>query len=208
MQNRMVDMFGLEFPIFAFSHCRDVVAAVTNAGGMGVLGAPYFTPEERELELQWLDDHCDGKPYGVDIVMPMSSAAKNLESVDIDLDNLEEEREKMIPQEHRDFVERLLDEHHVPPLPADAPPVKKLIGWTDTGARNHVEATPSGRERSPASRRGSCARRGPRHGMTPPTPTRCRCRCSSCSKPRRATGSREPAPPSSRSHRSARSWVG
>lgn len=141
MRNRMCDMFGLEFPIFAFSHCRDVVAAVTNAGGMGVLGALYFTPEELELELRWLDDHCNGKPYGVDIVMPMSSAAKNLESMDLEPENLEAELEKMIPQEHRDFVERILEEHHVPPLPSDAPPIKKLIGWTDTGAQSHVEVS-------------------------------------------------------------------
>ena len=32
-------MLGVEFPICAFSHCRDVVAAVSNAGGFGILGA-------------------------------------------------------------------------------------------------------------------------------------------------------------------------
>lgn len=141
MKNRMCEMFGLEFPIFAFSHCRDVVAAVTNAGGMGVLGALYFTPEELEIELAWLDEHCDGKPYGVDVVMPMSSAAKQLEANDIDPANLEGELDRMIPKEHRDFVEHLLEEHHVPELPADGPPIKRLIGWTDTGARGHVEVS-------------------------------------------------------------------
>src|SRR5215471_2724153 len=70
MQTQLARDLGLEFPIFAFSHCRDVVAAVTRAGGMGVLGALYFTPEEPEIELNWIDEHCDGKPYGVDLVMP------------------------------------------------------------------------------------------------------------------------------------------
>ncbi|GAA3131622.1 hypothetical protein GCM10020001_062290 [Nonomuraea salmonea] len=72
MRTRVTDMFGIELPIFAFSHCRDVVAAVSKAGGMGVLGALYFTPEELEMELKWIDDHVDGRPYGVDVVMPAS----------------------------------------------------------------------------------------------------------------------------------------
>ena len=73
MKNRLTEMFGIEFPIFAFSHCRDVVAAVTNAGGMGVLGALAFTDEQLELELNWIDEHVDGKPYGVDVVMPVKT---------------------------------------------------------------------------------------------------------------------------------------
>ena len=70
MRTRLAREMGLEFPIFAFSHCRDVVAAVSRAGGMGVLGALYFTPDELEIELKWIDEHVDGKPYGVDLVMP------------------------------------------------------------------------------------------------------------------------------------------
>ena len=70
MHTRVCDELGIEFPIFAFSHCRDVVAAVSRAGGVGVLGALYFTPDELEMELDWIDEHVDGKPYGVDLVMP------------------------------------------------------------------------------------------------------------------------------------------
>ena len=70
MQTQLARDLGIEFPIFAFSHCRDVVAAVSRAGGMGVLGALYFTPDELEIELKWIDEHVDGKPYGVDLVMP------------------------------------------------------------------------------------------------------------------------------------------
>src|SRR5581483_2729289 len=55
VRTRVCDMFGIEVPIFAFSHCRDVVAAVSKAGGLGVLGAATITPEELELELEWLD---------------------------------------------------------------------------------------------------------------------------------------------------------
>ena len=71
MKNELCEQFGIEFPIFAFSHCRDVVAAVTNAGGMGVLGALAFSDDQLELELKWIDEHVDGKPYGVDVVMPV-----------------------------------------------------------------------------------------------------------------------------------------
>src|SRR5437868_3394384 len=68
--NVMRDLVGVDFPLFAFSHCRDVVAAVSRAGGFGVLGGASFTPESLEMELAWIDDHVDGKPYGVDILVP------------------------------------------------------------------------------------------------------------------------------------------
>ena len=60
-------MLGIDFPLLAFSHCRDVVAAVSRAGGFGVLGATGFTPDQLERELKWIDDHIDGKPYGIDV---------------------------------------------------------------------------------------------------------------------------------------------
>src|SRR6266496_5560937 len=64
------ERLGIELPIFAFSHCRDVVAAVSKAGGYGVLGALAYSPDQLEIELNWIDDHVDGMPYGVDTVMP------------------------------------------------------------------------------------------------------------------------------------------
>ena len=60
MQNRLCEMFGIEFPIFAFTHCRDVAAAVSRAGGLGVLGAWAFSPDQLEIELNWIDEHVDG----------------------------------------------------------------------------------------------------------------------------------------------------
>jgi NAD(P)H-dependent flavin oxidoreductase YrpB (nitropropane dioxygenase family) len=114
VRSPICDTLGIEFPIFAFSHCRDVIAAVSRAGGFGVLGALAFTPEELEIELNWIDEHVDGKPYGVDIVMPAKYVGKG-GGDEAALANLED----MIPQEHRDFVEQLLERHHVPPLPED-----------------------------------------------------------------------------------------
>jgi NAD(P)H-dependent flavin oxidoreductase YrpB (nitropropane dioxygenase family) len=138
MHTRVCDELGIEFPIFAFSHCRDVVAAVSRAGGVGVLGALYFTPEELEMELDWIDEHVDGKPYGVDLVMPATllEAARGSEN---DAAQLEEDLEKMIPPENRDFVEKVLADHGVPPLPEDAPKAHHLLGWTDTTGRAQLD---------------------------------------------------------------------
>jgi NAD(P)H-dependent flavin oxidoreductase YrpB (nitropropane dioxygenase family) len=107
------DKFGIEFPIFAFSHCRDVVAAVSRAGGFGVLGALAFTPAELEIELAWIDDHIDGKPYGVDLVMPANYVGKGGKQPD------EHELRAMIPQEHWDYVDKILADYDIPQLPDD-----------------------------------------------------------------------------------------
>ena len=74
MQNDLCKMFGIEFPIFAFTHCRDVAAAVSRAGGLGVLGALGFDAEQLEFELSWMDEHVNGQPYAVDVVLPVVSA--------------------------------------------------------------------------------------------------------------------------------------
>ena len=70
MKSPICDMLGIEFPLLAFSHCRDVVAAVSRAGGFGVLGATAHSPDSLEQELRWIDDHVDGKPYGIDVLIP------------------------------------------------------------------------------------------------------------------------------------------
>jgi NAD(P)H-dependent flavin oxidoreductase YrpB (nitropropane dioxygenase family) len=134
MQTQLARDLGLEFPIFAFSHCRDVVAAVSRAGGMGVLGALYFTPEELEIELRWIDEHVDGKPYGVDLVMP----AKVQLPEGVTADELEGQLEEMISSEHRDFVEKVLAEYDVLPLPDDVQRGHHLLGWTDATARPQI----------------------------------------------------------------------
>ena len=136
MRTRATEMFGLELPIFAFSHCRDVVAAVSKAGGLGVLGALAFSPEQLEIELNWIDDHVDGKPYGVDVVMPASYAGAGGE---LDPDRMEDQLADMIPQAHKDFIEQVLDEYNVPPLGDDGDEHTGLLGWTYGGARPQVD---------------------------------------------------------------------
>ena len=126
---------GIETPIFAFTYQPEVAAAVTRAGGLGVLGAVRFSADELAEALDYLDKETDGKPYGVDVVMPATS-----EKVDAaETSELLAKLEAMIPQEHRDFIERVLDEHGIPPLPEGEEVPRGLLGWTDSAARSQVD---------------------------------------------------------------------
>ena len=111
MRTPLCIKLGCELPIFAFSHCRDVVVEVTKAGGFGVLGASTFSPEQLEQELRWIDEHVAGKPYGVDVIIPVNYDKGSERSTE-DLDS-------MIPDAHRAFMNKLLDDAGVPPLPDD-----------------------------------------------------------------------------------------
>ena len=102
MKSQICKILNIEFPLVAFSHCRDVVAAVSKAGGMGVLGAVGLSPEKLETELNWIDENIDGKPYGVDVLVPNTYVGKgeNLSTNDL---------REMIPQEHREFRADILE---------------------------------------------------------------------------------------------------
>src|SRR5690606_21313211 len=121
----LCEQFGIDFPLFAFSHCRDVVAAVTNAGGFGVLGATAYTPEQLDRELSWIDEQVNGKPYGADIIVPAKFEGKG--EKDVTAQKLADR----IPQQYRDFINELLAAHDIEPEP------KPKLGGTslsgDTG---------------------------------------------------------------------------
>ena len=106
MKSPICEMFEIEFPLVAFSHCRDVVVAVSKAGGMGVLGAVGHTPEMLEQDLKWIDDNIDGKPYGVDVLVPNNFEGKGSSMTSEDLRN-------MIPQEYRDFRADVLKQYDI-----------------------------------------------------------------------------------------------
>ena len=107
MKSPICEMLGIAFPLLAFSHCRDVVAAVSRAGGFGVLGATAHSPETLEQELRWIDDHVDGKPYGIDVLIPenISTAGEK----DVTWKSLE----RRITPEHRAFTRSLLKKYGV-----------------------------------------------------------------------------------------------
>ena len=106
MKSAVCEMLGIEFPLLAFSHCRDVVAAVSRAGGMGVFGAVRYSPEQLREELTWIDDHCGGKPYGVDLIVPNRFEGKGEERDSVDL-------VKALPLSHRDFISGVLQAHDI-----------------------------------------------------------------------------------------------
>ncbi len=107
MTNRLCAQLGIDFPLFAFSHCRDVVAAVSKAGGFGVLGATAFNPEQLEVELAWIDAHVDGKPYGVDVLIPENLSVKAEKGL------TSKKLAARIPDGHTQFVNQLLADHGV-----------------------------------------------------------------------------------------------
>ncbi|BBX44536.1 nitronate monooxygenase family protein [Mycobacterium cookii] len=101
-------MLGVEFPICAFSHCRDVVAAVTNAGGLGVLGAVAHTPQRLETELTWIEEQTGGKPYGVDLLLPPKYVGADSGGID------GKQARELLPEKHRRFVDDLLTRYGIP----------------------------------------------------------------------------------------------
>ncbi len=130
MRTELCDRFGIDFPIFVFTPSEKVAAAVSKAGGLGVLGCVRFNdPDDLETVLCWMDENTDGKPYGVDVVMP---AEVPTEGTAADINTL-------IPQEHRDFVSKTLADLGVPPLPDDEARSAGVLGWLHSVARSHVE---------------------------------------------------------------------
>ncbi|MGF1454641.1 MAG: NAD(P)H-dependent flavin oxidoreductase [Alphaproteobacteria bacterium] len=106
MHSPICDMFGIDFPLVAFSHCRNVVTEVSKAGGLGVLGAGGISPEALDMELKWVDENIDGRPYGVDLLIPSKSAlGSSTPSVEQVLG--------MIPEEHKKFAARILEGHGI-----------------------------------------------------------------------------------------------
>ncbi|HEX7716956.1 MAG TPA: nitronate monooxygenase, partial [Marmoricola sp.] len=136
MRTPLCEELGIEFPIFAFTHCRDVVVAVSKAGGFGVLGAVGFTPEQLEIELNWIDENIGDRPYGVDIVIP-----NKYEGMDSGMsgEELAEMLRKMVPQEHLDFGRKLLADHGVPVDESTDSDTLQLLGWTEATATPQVE---------------------------------------------------------------------
>jgi NAD(P)H-dependent flavin oxidoreductase YrpB (nitropropane dioxygenase family) len=128
MQTNLCRKLGIELPIFAFTHCRDVVVAVSKAGGIGVLGAVGLTPEKLKMELDWIDENIGDHVYGVDVVIPQKYEGKG----EMDAAQLEETLRDMIPQAHRDFADKLLEDHGVPEMAGSAGP--RLLSWNEAMA--------------------------------------------------------------------------
>src|SRR5579875_2316287 len=133
MRAEVCEKFGIEFPLFAFSHCRDVVAAVTNAGGLGVLGAVAYTPARLEEELRWIDDHVGGRPYGVDVLVP-GKIDKSAEAGSVDA------MLGAIPDRRWAFVNELFGRYGLPaPPPSDSSQAGAARQVTSAGASELID---------------------------------------------------------------------
>ena len=122
MRTAVTERLGIEFPILAFSHCRDVVAAVTNAGGMGVLGAVAHSPRQLEVDLDWIAAETKGRPFGVDLLIPQKYVGAD--DGGLDADHLRD----LIPAEHREWLDGLLAQNGIPPLPDDEEQAVRSFG--------------------------------------------------------------------------------
>ena len=114
MRTAITEMFGIDVPIVAFTHCRDVVAAVSKAGGLGVLGAVGHSDRQLEIDLDWIEDEIGDRPYGVDLIVPAKYAGSDAGGIKMS------DLVTMIPEEHREFVDDILARYDVPELPEDA----------------------------------------------------------------------------------------
>jgi NAD(P)H-dependent flavin oxidoreductase YrpB (nitropropane dioxygenase family) len=130
MRTELCDRLGIEHPIVGFTPSEHVAAAISRAGGLGVLGCVRFNDAaELDAVLGWMDGNTGGKPYGVDIVMP---AKVPTEGTQVDLDQL-------IPAGHKEFVDRTLLKLGVPPLPDGNGARAGVLGWLHSVARSHVD---------------------------------------------------------------------
>ncbi len=129
MISPLCEMFGIDFPLFAFTRSPQVVVEVSKAGGLGVLGALAYSDDELEAHLCWIDDHIDGRPYGVDTVMPAKTLATGHSKRDL---------EAMIPAAHRAFVDDVLARHGIPELP-EGEGSESLLAWTAEKMRPQVD---------------------------------------------------------------------
>ncbi len=136
MDSCICDMLGIEFPLVAFTHCRDVVAEVSKAGGFGVLGAAGLSPEQLEIELNWIDEHINGMPYGLDLIIPNKFAGKGETPTP-------DEMLAMLPEEHKTFANDILKANGIDPGEPDqqflANRIRRSHNLTIEGAIAHMD---------------------------------------------------------------------
>jgi NAD(P)H-dependent flavin oxidoreductase YrpB (nitropropane dioxygenase family) len=135
MQTELSKRLGVEHAVFGFTPFPAVAAAISRAGGFGVLGAVRYTaPDDLKRDLDWIEAHADGRPYGLDVVMPAKKveAPKNQTLSEADV-------EAMIPEGHRQFVRDTLAAHGVPELAEGEASGWRITGWMEQVARTQLD---------------------------------------------------------------------
>jgi NAD(P)H-dependent flavin oxidoreductase YrpB (nitropropane dioxygenase family) len=110
MRTAFTELVGVRHPIVGFNRSPGVVAEVTKAGGLGVLAASAYTPGELDAQLHWIENQVDGKPYGVDVLLPEGLATG-------DPGDLIASLRAQIPEAHIAFVRSLLEKYGIPEAP-------------------------------------------------------------------------------------------
>ena len=128
LHTKLCDSLGIEYPIVAFTHCKDVVAAVINAGAFAVMGETHHTPEEIEADIKWIREKVGSKPFGIDLVFPASVPP---------MGSIEELKSK-IPEAQRAFTEDIKKRHQLPE-PKKEPELYELGWMTQDVPRKQLE---------------------------------------------------------------------
>ncbi|MVO88101.1 nitronate monooxygenase [Streptomyces sp. p1417] len=135
MQTELSKQLGIEHAVFGFTPFPAVAAAISRAGGFGVLGAVRYTaPDDLARDLDWVREHVGGRPFGLDVVMPAAKAegpdGRALSEADV---------EAMIPEGHRRFVEETLGAYGVPSLADGEASGWRVTGWLEQVARGQLD---------------------------------------------------------------------
>jgi len=105
IRTAVAERFGVETPIFGFSHSVEVTVAVCLAGGIGVYGASRDRGDDIRRIAAEIRDRVGARPFGLDLLLPQGLPERN------DRAAIEAE----IPEGHRAFVRSIGDKYGVPP---------------------------------------------------------------------------------------------
>lgn len=117
MPAQLRKQLGIDFPIFAFSHCRDVVVAVSKAGGIGIYGGALSCAEQVDIDIKWMEEQLNGRPYGVDLMLPKKY-----------IDAKDSKIQARVPGRHRSFLKDMMERYGVPEVGSDAGDLAGLLG--------------------------------------------------------------------------------
>ncbi|GAA4286410.1 NAD(P)H-dependent flavin oxidoreductase [Georgenia daeguensis] len=131
MRTAFTELVGVEHPLAGFNRTPAVVVEVSRAGGLGVLGATMYTPEELDAQLTWIEEQLGGRPYGVDLLVPARTTQRDVGELVADL-------RRQIPEGHRRFVEGLLAKYSIPPVSEDD--ALDRLGRIDASLETNMDA--------------------------------------------------------------------
>ena len=123
LSNRVTEMLGIEYPIILAGMSPvaewELAAAVSEAGGLGVLGAAGMNPDEISESVRKIRDYTS-KPFGVDILLPNATAS--LADLARDSRDGSADGAPQLPSEYVQFQQRVYEAFDLPdPGPADPP---------------------------------------------------------------------------------------